>query len=152
MQLRIVGREKPSKMIVVSGTIDTLASPGAQLDYHQSVFDTMGQSVVDPFARFFVIPHTSDGLSGTNYLVDGDGKTIPSSAIPNCFNPFRVLMDWVEEVVVPRKSSIVTAAKRVFRCAGTPAYPKYAGGPSGSASSYVRCALTEQSMRVISAQ
>jgi hypothetical protein len=48
-------------MIVVIGTNDTLASPGAQLDYYQSVIDKMGQSVVDQFARFLVIPQAGHG-------------------------------------------------------------------------------------------
>ena len=30
-------------MIVTIGTDDTLASPGAQLDYYQAVIDTMGR-------------------------------------------------------------------------------------------------------------
>ena len=38
------------KMIVTIGTDDTLASPGAQLDYYQSLIDTMGQSRLDAFA------------------------------------------------------------------------------------------------------
>ncbi len=50
-------------MIVVIGTNDTLASPGAQLDYYQSVIDKMGQSGVDQFARFFVIPQAGHGLT-----------------------------------------------------------------------------------------
>ena len=43
------------KLIVAIGTDDTLASPGAQLDYYQSVIDKMGRTKVDSFARFFVI-------------------------------------------------------------------------------------------------
>ena len=35
---------RQGKMIVMIGTNDTLASPGAQLDYYQSVIDKMGQS------------------------------------------------------------------------------------------------------------
>ena len=31
-------------MIVAIGTNDTLASPGAQLDYYQSVLDKMGRA------------------------------------------------------------------------------------------------------------
>ena len=31
-------------MIVTIGTNDTLASPGAQLDYYQSVLDRMGRA------------------------------------------------------------------------------------------------------------
>jgi feruloyl esterase len=65
------------KMLVTIGTNDTLASPGAQLDYYQSVIDKMGQETVDRFARFFVIPQAGHGLTGTTYSNDGDGKTIP---------------------------------------------------------------------------
>ena len=56
-------------MIVTIGTNDTLASPGAQLDYYQSVVDKMGRATVDRFARLFVMPQTGHGLSGTNYNV-----------------------------------------------------------------------------------
>ena len=35
-------------MIVTIGTNDTLASPGAQLDYFQSVVDKMGRATVEP--------------------------------------------------------------------------------------------------------
>ena len=69
-------------MLVTIGTNDTLASPGAQLDYFQSVIDKMGQATVDQFARFFVIPQAGHGLNGVNYSVDGDGKAIPSAPIP----------------------------------------------------------------------
>ncbi len=47
--------ERGGKMIVTIGTNDTLASPGAQLDYYQSIIDTMGREKVDQFARLFVI-------------------------------------------------------------------------------------------------
>ena len=51
-------------MIVTIGTDDTLASPGAQLDYYQSVLNKMGREQVDAFARFFVLPQTGHGLPG----------------------------------------------------------------------------------------
>ena len=35
--------ERGGKMIVTIGTNDTLASPGAQLDYYQAVLDKMGR-------------------------------------------------------------------------------------------------------------
>jgi len=38
------------RMIVTIGTNDTLASPGAQLDYYQAVIDKMSQPAVDEFA------------------------------------------------------------------------------------------------------
>jgi feruloyl esterase len=97
----------------------------------------MGQPAVDQFARFFVIPQTGHGLNGTNYSVDGDGKTIPSTAIPNGFNRLNVLVDWVEKKVVPGKSLVVTAGEKSLPLCSYPAYPKYLSGPTGSASSYV---------------
>ena len=40
-------QKRGGKMIVAIGTNDTLASPGAQLDYYQSVIDKMGRAAVD---------------------------------------------------------------------------------------------------------
>ena len=37
-------QKRGGKMIVTIGTNDTLASPGAQLDYYQSVLDRMGRA------------------------------------------------------------------------------------------------------------
>jgi Tannase and feruloyl esterase len=127
---------RQGKMIVVIGTNDTLASPGAQLDYYQSVIDRMGQSVVDQFARFFVIPQAGHGLTGVNYSIDGDGKTIPSVPVPNSFDRLSVLTDWVEKKVAPGKSLTVTAGEKSLPLCSYPTYPKYVNGPAGSASSY----------------
>jgi pimeloyl-ACP methyl ester carboxylesterase len=131
---------RQGKMIVVIGTNDTLASPGAQLDYYQSVIDKMGQAVVDQFARLFVIPQAGHGLNGSNYSIDGDGKTIAAVPIPNSFDRLTVLTDWVEKKIIPGKSLTVTAGEKSFPLCSYPTYPKYMGGPSGAASSYV-CAL-----------
>jgi feruloyl esterase len=46
-------------------------------------------------------------------------------------------MDWVEKKVVPGKSLTVTAGEKSLPLCSYPTYPKYFGGPSGSASSYV---------------
>ena len=72
--------KRGGKMIVAIGTNDTLASPGSQLDYYQSVLDKMGRSKVDSFARLYVLPQTGHGLSGNNYTTDGDGKQIEAEA------------------------------------------------------------------------
>jgi feruloyl esterase len=128
--------KRGGKLIVTIGTNDTLASPGAQLDYYQSVIDKMGQETVDRFARFFVIPQAGHGLSGTNYSIDGDGKTIPTAPIPNTFDRFGILMDWVEQNIVPGKSLIVTAGEKTLPLCSYPAYPKYVNGPVSSAGSY----------------
>ena len=97
------------KMIVTIGTGDTLASPGAQLDYFQSVLDKMGRDTVDAFARFYVIPQAGHGLSGTSYHANGSGKEMPSTPIPNQFDKQGLIMAWVEQNHAPDKTLVVTA-------------------------------------------
>ena len=130
--------KRGGKMIVVIGTNDTLASPGAQLDYYQSVIDKMGRRNVDAFARFFVLPQANHGLMGTNYSFDGDGKSIPTEPIPTGFNRFNLLVDWVEKGIAPSMSIMVTGGNRGLPMCSYPAYPKYTGGPVDIADSY-RC-------------
>ena len=128
--------KRGGKMIVAIGTNDTLASPGAQLDYYQAVLDKMGRSKVDSFARLYVLPHTGHGLSGTNYTTDGDGKQIEGKPIPNTFDRFAMLTDWVEKGIAPGKSVTVTAGERSLPMCSYPDYPRYEKGPANSASSY----------------
>src|SRR5207249_7191797 len=80
------------KMIVAIGTNDSLASPGAQLDYYQSVLDKMGRASVDEFARFYVIPQTGHGLTGSSYTMNGDGRAIPATQIPSRFDRISMLL------------------------------------------------------------
>lgn len=127
------------KMIVAIGTNDTLASPGAQLDYFQSVLDRMGRATVDRFARFFVMPQAGHGLTGTNYTVDGDGRPIDSAPIPNRYDQLGLLFDWVESNIAPGMSAIVTAGEKSLPLCSYPTYPRYVRGASGAASSY-QCA------------
>jgi feruloyl esterase len=136
--------ERGGKLIVAIGTNDTLASPGAQLDYYQSVIDRMGQARVDGFARLFVIPQVGHGLRGNTYGVNGNGETIPPGPVPSVFDRVGLLMDWVEKNAVPGKSITVTAPSTSSGQGGEtslplcsyPAYPRYAGGPAGAAASY----------------
>src|SRR5208282_3942572 len=125
------------KMIVTIGTNDTLASPGAQLNYFQSVIERMGREKVDQFARFFVIPQTNHGLSGTNYPTDEDGKTIEAAPIPNTYDRLPILMDWVEKKVTPPKQLTVTGGSRSLPLCSYPSYPKYVGGLPSNAGSYL---------------
>ncbi len=129
--------KRGGKLIVAIGTNDTLASPGAQLDYYQSVIKKMGQKKVDAFARFFVLPQAGHGLSGTNYSVDGDGKSIPVAPIPNTFSRLNLLVDWVEKGIAPPKAVTVTVKDRSLPMCSYPTYPKYISGPVGEAASYV---------------
>ena len=132
--------QRGGKMIVTVGTDDTLASPGSQLDYFQSVIDRMGRERVDAFARFFVIPQVGHGLSGSSYGVDGDGKTIPVNRIPNSYDRVGTLLAWVEQNVAPSKTLVVTAGNRGLPLSSYPNYPRYIGGPPESATSYVSTA------------
>jgi hypothetical protein len=129
--------KRGGKLIVVIGTNDTLASPGAQLDYYESVVKKMDRGKVDAFARLFVLPQAGHGLSGTNYTVDGDGKSIPSKPIPNTFNRLNVLMDWVEKNTPPALSIPVTGGNRSLPMCSYPMYPKYVNGSADAAASYV---------------
>jgi tannase/feruloyl esterase len=113
------------KLIVAIGTDDTLASPGAQLDYYQSVIDKMGRTRVDSFARLYVIPQVGHGLRGNTYSVDGEGKTIPVTPIPSAFDRVQLLIDWVEHGSVPGTSITVTAGDRSMPMCSYPMYPKY---------------------------
>jgi feruloyl esterase len=128
--------KRGGKLLVAIGTNDTLASPGAQLDYYQSVLDKMGRKKVDVFARFFVLPQTGHGLSGTNYSVNGEGNSIPTVPIPNAFSRLNLLVDWVEKSAVPPMSVTVTAKDRSLPMCSYPMYPKYVGGPVDTAASY----------------
>jgi feruloyl esterase len=124
------------KMIVTIGTDDTLASPGAQLDYYQSLLDRLGRSTLDRFARLFVIPQANHGLSGRNYAVDGEGRSIAVAPIPNTYDRFAVLTDWVERKLAPPKSLVVRAGEKSLPLCSYPSYPRYVSGPVTEASSY----------------
>jgi feruloyl esterase len=123
-------------MIVAIGTNDSLASPGAQLDYYQSVLDTMGRAAVDSFARFYVLPQTGHGLSGSSYTMDGDGRSISARQIPSRFDRIAMMLDWVEKGAAPPKSGTVTGNAGTLPLCSYPTYPRYNGGPAADAASY----------------
>src|ERR1700722_7426521 len=113
-------------MLMTIGTNDTLASPASQLDLYQAVIDKMGRSTVDGFARFFVLPQTGHGLSGTNYSVNGDGNKIETQPIPNTYDRLTLLTEWVEKNVAPGKSIKVTAGGRSLPMCSYPDFPNTA--------------------------
>jgi hypothetical protein len=124
------------KMIVAIGTNDTLASPGAQLDYYQALVDKMGRTQLDTFARLFVIPQVGHGLTGRNYETDGEGKTIPATAIPSTWDRVSLLTEWVEKGVAPKMSETVTGGEKSLPLCSYPSYPKFNSGPATASSSY----------------
>jgi feruloyl esterase len=127
---------KGGRVIVMFGTFDSLASSGAQTDYYQSVLQTMGRGAVDQIARLYVLPNAGHGLSGTNYVRDGNGATIPSRAIPNTLDRTSMIIDWVEAGVAPSMSPTVTGGGREMPLCSYPLYPRYQGGSTTAASSY----------------
>lgn len=114
-------RDRGGKLLVAIGTNDTLASPGAQLDYYQSVLDKMTRAKVDTFARFWVLPQTGHGLTGSTY-----GPT--PAPIPSTWDRVNLLIDWVENAQAPGKSITVTGGGKSMPMCSYPEYPKYAAG------------------------
>ena len=127
------------KMIVTIGTDDTLASPGAQLDYFQSVLDKMGRRTVDGFARFFVIPQANHGLIARTAGIDGAGHALQPAPLPTDYERFALLVDWVERRAAPGKSVTLTGGARTMPLCSYPQFPKYTKGSVSTADSY-RCA------------
>jgi Tannase and feruloyl esterase len=129
--------KRGGKMIVTIGTNDTLASPGAQLDYYQAVIDKMGRRAVNGFARFFVIPQANHGLAATTADVDGAGQAVQRATLPSAYERFAVLVDWVERRTAPAMSLTVTGGGRSMPLCSYPSYPRYTTGPTSSAASYI---------------
>ena len=126
-------------MIVTIGTNDTLASPGAQLDYYQSVIDKMGRAHGRSLRA--VVRDAADRPRPERHELqrrrrrqdapgraDSERATIVSA----------LLFDWVEHGVAPGMSVTVTAGEKSLPLCSYPTYPKYVSGPAASASSY-RC-------------
>jgi hypothetical protein len=131
-------KERGGKLISVIGTNDTLASPGAQLDYYRAVIATMGQSTVDEFARLWVLPMTGHGLSGSAFGVNGAGEPNASFAIPSAHDRLGMIRGWVEKGIAPPAVPTVTAGARSLPMCPYPTYPHYLGSdlPVAEASSY----------------
>lgn len=132
------------KLIVVVGTDDTIASSGEQLNYYQTVIDAMGQGAVDAFARLYVLPQTGHGLSGRAAGIDGTGKTIEPSNIPNQIDRFALLTAWVERNQPPARAVTVSSGSATLPMCSYPEYPHYNGGDVADARSYA-CAKPDLS-------
>ena len=135
------------KIIITIGTADNIASPGAQLDYYQSLLDKMGRNTIDQFARLYVVPQGGHGLAGRGYKVTGEGVEIEPKNIPapNGNDNMNLLMNWVEKNEAPAKTLVVDNNGRIgqknekngYLLCSYPNFPKYMGGPANEASSYI---------------
>jgi feruloyl esterase len=96
----------------------------------------MGRTAVDSFARFYVLPQTGHGLSGSSYTMDGDGRAIPAQQIPSRFDRIAMLLDWVERGTAPPKSGTATGTAGTLPLCSYPTYPRHNGGATTDAASY----------------
>lgn len=124
------------KLIVIVGSDDTIAPSGEQQNYYRSVLDKMGRTKVDTFARFYVLPQTGHGLSGMSAPLDGNGKAVEPTDIPNMVDRFALLTDWVENGEAPGKSVVVTGKSGTRPMCSFPTYPRFNGGDSTVAASF----------------
>jgi feruloyl esterase len=134
------------KLIITIGTMDNVASSGAQLDYYQSLIDEMGRRKIGKFARLYVVPQAGHGLSGKSYKVSGEGKTVEvkNMPAPSMNDNIDILISWVEEKQAPLKTLVIDSQGRIgvkpegkgYLLCSYPNYPRYAGGPAELVSSY----------------
>jgi len=135
------------KIIITIGTMDFVASSGAQIDYYQSLIDKMHQKNIDKFARLYVVPQGGHNLAGKSHNINGEGKTVPVVNIPapNMNDQIDLIISWVEKGEAPLKTLVTDTNGRIgtnrdikgFLLCSYPNYPRYIGGPSDMASSYL---------------
>ena len=135
------------KIIITIGTADNIASPGAQLDYYQSLLDKMGRNTIDQFARLYVVPQGGHGLGGRGYKVNGAGKEFEPKNIPapNGDDNMNLLMNWVENNQAPAKTLQIDTNGRIgekhegtgYLLCSYPYFPKYVNGLANQVSSYI---------------
>jgi hypothetical protein len=124
------------KLIVAIGTDDTIAPSGEQLDYYQSLLDTMGRATVDSFARLFVLPQTGHGLTGRSAAIDGDGNTLTPAPLPSTVDRFAMLTAWVERGEAPGMSAATSGMDATGLMCSYPQYPHYKGGDRATTAAY----------------
>ena len=135
------------KIIITIGAMDNIASPGAQLDYYQSLIDKMGRETIDEFARLYVVPQAGHGLSGKSYKMNGEGKQVDVKNIPapNSNDNIDLIMAWVENNQPPAKTLVINQQGRIgikqegagYLLCSYPNYSKYVSGPTDQVSSFV---------------
>jgi feruloyl esterase len=123
-------QRRGGRLIVAIGTNDTLASPGAQLDYYAALEKRMGRKALDEFSRLYVLPQRGHGLQGSAYTLTGSGKSAPATPLPSQFDRLSLLQKWVEQGEAPRMSQLVTGANGAsgLMCS----YPQHAHYRSGA--------------------
>lgn len=135
------------KIIITIGTMDFIASSGAQLDYYHSLIDKMSRKKTDKFARLYVVPQGGHNLAGKSHDVNGEGEAVPVRNIPapDINDQIDLISSWVEKGEIPLKTLIINTEGRIgmrpqgkgFLLCSYPDYPRYIGGPADMVSSYI---------------
>ena len=138
------------KIIITIGSMDNIASPGAQLDYYQALLEKMGRETIDKFARLYVVPQAGHGLSRRSYKVNGNGKPVDIKNIPapNGSDNMDLIIAWVEINQAPAKTLVVNPQGKItvkqegagYLLCSYPNYPRFVSGPVEQVSSYVSAA------------
>ena len=130
-------QKRGGKMIVTIGTNDTLASPGAQLDYYQSVVDTMGRRDGGPVRA--ALRHAADRARPERHQLQRgwEGARDSARADPESLRPGRAVVRLGRERRRARMSVTLAAGEKSLPLCSYPAYPKYQTGSPAAAASYV---------------
>lgn len=121
-------RAKGGKVILTHGTMDSLISPHNSIDYYNRQVQQFGQSTVDSFVRFYMIPGFDHGFGPYSLGADLLGA----------------LDNWVERSQAPDVITSVDnnvadpATARTRPMCRWPSFPRFSGaaGTENSASSY----------------
>ncbi len=112
-------RAKGGKLILTHGTTDGLISPHNSADYYKRQVAQLGQSSVDSFIRFYMIPGYDHGAGRYNLGFDG----------------LSVLDNWTEKGLVPDVITSIDnnaadpAKARTRPMCRWPAWPRFTGAP-----------------------
>ena len=66
----------------------------------------------------------------------GKESAVTVAPIPNTFDRFALLIDWVERKNAPAMSVVVTAGDKSLPLCSYPTFPRYVRGPTNLAASY----------------
>jgi hypothetical protein len=123
------------KLILKENMSDHAISPFNGIAYYKSVVDSLGQTSVDSFMRFYVTPGANHGGAGIS-SVDG-------SALPQGIDLLDAIDSWVDRGVAPgallqvaqdpKPPFAITASRPLCRY---PQWPRYVGGPPEDAGSF----------------
>ena len=121
-------RTKGGKIILVHGTVDDFITPHNTVDYYKRHLALQGQSNMDSFVRFYLVPGLSHGFGPFNAKYDG----------------LATLDDWVENGKAPGTMVAIDGnqgANRTRPMCQYPAWPRYNGSGSENEAANFTCVV-----------